>query len=302
MPKPLPPLNSLRAFEAAARHLSFTRAADELNVTQAAISHQVKGLEDHLGVCLFRRMPRRLLLTDEGQALLPDLRDGFARLAQAVERVRTGGASGSLTVSTMTTIAMSWLVPRLPRFQEACPDIDIRITTSQKLVDFTREEIDVAIRYGNGGWPGVFAEKMFDDVLTPLCGRAFRDRLRRPEDLRGVPLLRSTEEMEWPAWLAAAGVTGVDLTRGGLVFDSTQIAVRAAADGMGVCMATPSLFADEIAAGRLFQPFPLTVANGKAYWLVAAENGANRPKVRRFRDWVFDEVARARLPAPELRD
>ncbi len=301
MPKPLPPLNSLRAFEAAARHLSFTRAADELNVTQAAISHQVKGLEDHLGICLFRRMPRRLLLTDEGQALLPDLRDGFARLAQAVERVRNGGASGTLTVSTMTTIAMSWLVPRLPRFQAAHPEIDIRITTSQKLVDFAREEIDVAIRYGIGGWPGTVAEKMFDDVLAPLCGRAFRDRLRRPEDLRQVPLLRSTEETEWPAWLAATGVVGVDLTRG-LVFDSTQVAVRAAIDGMGVCMAAPSLFAEEIVAGRLFQPFPLTVANGKAYWLVAPETGAHRPKVQRFRDWVFDEVARAGLPAPELRD
>src|ERR1700730_6839521 len=191
---PPPPLNALRAFEAAARHLSFTRAADELNVTQAAISHQVKALEELLGVKLFRRVPRRLLLTDEGQALLPDLHDAFNRLALAVERISARSAAGTLTVSSMTTILMTWLVPRLPRFQEAHPEIDVRLMTTQRLVDFAREDVDVAIRFGNGRWPGVKVERMFGEVLTPLCGKRFIEGIKSPADLRDLPLIRSTEE------------------------------------------------------------------------------------------------------------
>jgi DNA-binding transcriptional LysR family regulator len=295
VPQPLPPLNALRAFESAARHLSFTRAADELHVTQAAISHQVKGLEERLGIKLFRRLPRQLLLTDEGQALLPDLRDAFNRLAHAVERISARSAAGTLTVSSMTTILMTWLVPRLPRFQEAHPEIDVRLMTTQRLVDFTREDIDVAIRFGTGKWPGVKSERMFGEVLTPLCGRRFVDECKSPADLHKLPLIRSTEEDEWPIWFAAAGVATTEVRRGP-IFDSTKIAVQAAIDGLGIVMGPPTLFADDIAAGRLFQPFALAVETGKSYWFVVPENSAGRPKVKAFRDWIFSEVIR---PEPE---
>jgi DNA-binding transcriptional LysR family regulator len=296
MPPPLPPLNALRAFEAAARHLSFTRAADEMNVTQAAISHQVKALEERLGVKLFRRLPRRLLLTDEGQALLPDLRDAFNRIALAIDRLSARSAVGTLTVSSMTTIVMTWLVPRLPRFQAAHPEIDVRLMTTQRLVDFAREDIDVGIRFGTGKWPGVKVERMFGEVLTPLCGRHLRDRIATPADLRKLPLLRTTEEEEWPIWFAAAGVKAVEFMRGP-IFDSTMIAVQAAIDGLGIVLGPPSLFLDDIAAGRLFQPFPLAVETGKSYWLAVPENAAERPKVKAFRDWVFAEIAHADGPA-----
>jgi DNA-binding transcriptional LysR family regulator len=291
VPQPLPPLNALRAFESAARHLSFTRAADELNVTQAAISHQVKALEERLGVKLFRRLPRRLLLTDEGQALLPDLHDAFNRLALAVERISARSAAGTLTVSSMTTILMTWLVPRLPRFQEAHPEIDVRLMTTQRLVDFAREDVDVAIRFGTGRWPGVKVERMFGEVLTPLCGKRFIDELKSPADLHDLPLIRSTEEDEWPIWFAAAGVAATEVTRGP-IFDSTKIAVQAAIDGLGIAMGPPTLFADDIAAGRLFQPFALAVETGKSYWFAVPENSAGRPKVKAFRDWIFSEVVR----------
>src|SRR6266849_5562504 len=271
MPRPLPPLNALRAFESAARHLSFTRAADEMNVTQAAISHQ-------------------------GQALLPDLRDAFSRMALAVERISARSAIGTLTVSSMTTIVMTWLVPRLPRFQAAHPEIDVRMMTTQRLVDFAREDIDVGIRFGTGKWPGVKVERMFGEVLTPLVGRRLIEQVRTPEDLRELPLLRTTEEDEWPIWFAAAGVRAIDVIRGPM-FDSTMIAVQAAIDGLGIVMGPPSLFVDDIAAGKLFQPFPLAVETGKSYWFVVPEASAGRPKVKAFRDWVFAEIARSEAAA-----
>ncbi len=292
MARPLPPLNALRAFEAAARLLSFTRAAEEMNVTQAAISHQVKGLEERLGVKLFRRLPRHLLLTEEGQALLPDLRDAFNRMALAVERISARSATGTLTVSSMTTIVMTWLVPRLPRFQAAHPEIDVRLMTTQRLVDFAREDIDVAIRFGTGKWPGVKAERMFGEVLTPLCGKHFIDKIKTPSDLRSLPLLRTTEEDEWPIWFAAAGVEAVNGMRGP-IFDSTMIGVQAAIDGLGIVIGPAALFADDLASGRLFQPFPLAVETGKSYWFVTPEITAERPKVKALRDWIFAEIARA---------
>jgi DNA-binding transcriptional LysR family regulator len=290
MSRRLPPLNGLRAFEAAARHLSFTRAAEEMHVTQAAVAHQVKGLEGWLGAKLFRRLPRGLLLTDEGQALLPELKDAFDRIGHAVERLAAAPAGGTLVVSALTTFVLTWLVPRMPRFQAAHPEIEVRLTTTPRLVDFAREDVDVAIRHGTGRWPGLRAEKLFEEVLTPLCGRAFRDRLRRPEDFRRVTLLQTTGDEDWPIWLAAAGIAGVDAKKGPL-FDSTKIAVQAAIDGLGVAIGSPALFADDVAAGRLFQPFALTVGNGRAYWVVTPEGTPDRPKVRAFREWIVAEAA-----------
>ena len=290
MPKPLPPLNALRAFEAAARHLSFTRAAEELHVTQAAISHQIKGLEERLGLPLFRRLPRRLILTEEGQALLPELREAFNRIALAIERIGERSAGGTLTVSSMTTVVMGWLLPLLPRFQAAHPEIEVRLMTSQRLVDFTREDVDVAVRFGTGKWPGLKAEYLFGERLTPLCGKSLIGKIKTPEDLTRLPLLRSGED-EWQIWFAAAGVVPPETIRGP-IFDSTKIAAEAAVDGLGAVMAPTALFQDDIAEGRLFQPFELAVSTGKSWWLVMPEAWAERPKIKAFREWALAEAAR----------
>jgi DNA-binding transcriptional LysR family regulator len=293
MVRTLPPLNALRAFEAAARHLSFTRAAEELRVTQAAVSHQVKALEERLGVALFRRLTRGLRLTDEGQALLPDLRDGFDRLAHAVERVGRRGAQGRLTVSLLTTFALSWLVPRLPRFNERHPEIEVSLLATQRLADFVREEVDCAVRYGHGPWPGLRAEKLFDDELTPLCGKQWLPKLKEPGDLARVPLLvLSNDHKDWQTWLEAAGVPHID-GRKGTQFDSTRISVDAAIAGAGVAIGNPYVHEEPITEGRLFQPFDLVVPNGDSYWLVYPEAVAERPKLKAFRAWLLEEAKEA---------
>src|SRR5579864_8195898 len=298
MPRVPLPLNALRAFEAAARQLSFTRAAEELHVTQAAVSHQVKGLERRLGVPLFRRLPRSLLLTDEGQALLPELRDAFERMARALERVGNAAGQGSLTVSSFTTFTLAWLVPRLPRFEATHPEIEVRLMSSQRLVDFAREDIDVAVRNGDGNWPGLVTVRLFDEDLTPLCGRAYRDRLRRHEDVGNVPLLDTMRDSEWAIWLKAAGLGRIARSRGA-EFDSTKIAVQAAIDGLGVAIGSPDLFAEDIAAGRLFQPFDLIVKTNRAYWLVYPEDWAERRKIKAFHDWIVAEVQAPTAPLPK---
>jgi DNA-binding transcriptional LysR family regulator len=293
MARRLPPLNALRAFEAAARHLSLTRAADELGVTQAAVSHQVKALEAQLGVALFRRLTRGLRLTDEGQALLPDLRDGFDRLAQAVERVGRRGSAGRLTVSLLTTFALSWLVPRLPQFNARHPEIEVSLIATPRITDFAREEVDIAVRYGHGPWPGLRCDKLFDDELTPLCGRQWLDKLKTPADLAKVPLLvLSSDHQDWPIWLKAAGVPHID-GRKGTAFDSTRISVDAAIAGAGIAIGNPYVHAEPIAEGRLFQPFDLVVPNGDSYWLVYPEATAERPKIKAFRDWILEATGEA---------
>jgi LysR family glycine cleavage system transcriptional activator len=294
MPRPLPPLNALRAFEAAARHLSFTRAAEELHVTQAAVSHQVKALEERVGVKLFRRLTRGLLLTEDGHALLPDLRDAFDRLAQAVDRIGRQGGQGTLTISLLTTFALGWLVPRLPRFQEAHPSIDVRLTTTARLIDFAVEDVDVAVRYGTGGWPGLRCDKIFDDVVTPLCNARFKERLRKPADILNVPLLHEQYEHDWRTWFRAAGISAGQLKKGP-IFDSTRVAMEAAIAGVGVAAGAPFLFKAELATGQLHQPFDLVVPNGKGYWLVSPEATSERPKIKALRDWMLAEAA---LPMP----
>ncbi len=293
MARPLPPLNALRAFTAAARHLSFTRAAAELHVTQAAVSHQVKALEARLGTKLFRRLTRGLLLTDEGQALLPGLSDGFERLAAAVERVGAKGGGGTLTVSLLTTFAVNWLVARLPRFQASHPAIEVRLTTTSRLVDFAREDVDVAIRLGAGNWPGLTAHKLLDEELSPLCAPTLARRLKTPADLARLTLLQdSSESDDWLTWFDAAGQRVPNATQGP-GFDSTHIAVQAAIKGLGVAIGMPSMFAADLESGRLVQPFELVVKNGKANWLVYPEASALRPKIAHFRDWIVAEARAA---------
>ncbi|MBV8537798.1 MAG: transcriptional regulator GcvA [Alphaproteobacteria bacterium] len=298
MARSLPPLNGLRAFEAAARYLSFTRAADELHVTQAAVSHQVKALEARLGVRLFQRLTRSLRLTDEGQALLPDVRDAFDRLSAAVGRLSQRDARVRLTVSVLTTFALSWLVPRLPRFNARHPEIEVSLIATPRLTDFAREDVDVAIRYGTGPWPGLRRDRLLDEGLTPLCGQRWIKKLKRPDDLARVPLLLpvNAENEDWEVWLREAGLPQID-TRKGTAFDSTRIAVDAAIAGAGVAIGNPYVHAEPIEEGRLFQPFDLVVPNGRAYWLVCPETTAERPKIKAFRDWITEETA-LRPPVP----
>jgi len=212
-----PPLNALRVFEAAARHLSFTRAAQELNVTQAAVSHQVKALEDWLGLKLFRRLNRSLLLTDAGQAYLPTVRDGFQRLIDGTDRLRRLERGGVLTVTAVASFVAKWLMPRLGRFRQRHPDLDVRISTEVRMVDFSREDIDMGIRYGGGGWPGLRIDHLLSEDVFPVCSPRLLEGmhpLTRPDDLRHHTLLHDDMREDWRMWLMAAGVEGVDPTRG----------------------------------------------------------------------------------------
>jgi DNA-binding transcriptional LysR family regulator len=297
MARSLPPLNALRAFEAAARHGSFVAAADELSVTPAAISHQVKALEERLGVALFRRLARGLALTGEAEALLPDLRDAFDRMALALDRVGRQSGGKVLTISLITTFLLAWLVPRLHRFQAKHPDIEVRMTTARHVVDFGREDVDAAVRFTDRPDEGLFAMKLFNDVLTPLCGRRYRDRVRTFDDLRKVPLIDTAFHPEWPIWLEAMGLQALKPRRS-LAFDSTKIAVEAAIEGAGVAIGPPNLFREEIEDGRLFQPFPQVVESGKAWWFVCPVATADRPKIKAFRAWIDEELERDARDVP----
>ncbi len=290
----LPPLNSLRAFEAAGRHLSFTKAGEELAVTPTAISHQIRLLEDTLGVKLFRRLPRQILLTDQGQMLLADAKEAFQRLAQAVERVTAGGLAGPLTISSTQTFAWSWLVPRLYKFQAAYPEIDLRLEASQRAVDFHREGVDAAIRFGRGNWPGLHATKLFGEVLTPLLSRellASGPPLNEPRDLLRYPLLHDSpfNAEDWRAWFARAGVADLDHRSGGL-FDSSQMAVQAALSGAGVALVMPEFFREQLDSGRLVQPFALTIDSGKSHYFACPEQSAGLGKIVAFREWLLKEL------------
>ncbi|HEX6102123.1 MAG TPA: transcriptional regulator GcvA [Alphaproteobacteria bacterium] len=290
----LPPLNALRTFEAAARHLSFTKAADELFVTQAAVSHQIRTLEEHLGTPLFRRMNRALMLTDEGQALLPAVREAFDRLSAGVRRVQDLCCGGALTISTTPSFAASWLVGRLARFQALHPEIELQLSATARLVDFAREDVDCGIRYGMGDWPGLVAQRLFQTALVPVCSPLLLDGpnpLRRPQDLMRHTLLHTLDEPDdWRLWLRAAAVDGVDPTRG-LKFDSVPLVVQAAISGAGVGIGRRQLVEAELAAGRLVAPFDLELPDECAYYFVAPEGTADQPKVVAFRTWLLAEVA-----------
>ncbi len=291
MARRLPPLNALRAFEAAARHLSFTRAAEELNVTQAAVSHQVKALEEQIGLPLFRRLNRALTLTDEAQALFPVVRRALDDLAEALDRVYTRNVAGALTVSVLPSFAVKWLVPRMSLFQEQHPGIDLRITAADRLVDFVRDSVDVAVRFGAGEWPGLRADFVIDEYVLPVCAPALAKRLRVADDLANVTLLH--EEMApiprvpvWETWLQAAGAQGVNHEKGPR-FSHTHIMLQAAIDGQGVALAQMLFAADDIAEGRLVAPFALKLPTGYAYYVVCLAAAADRPKIRAFREWVI---------------
>lgn len=285
------PLNALRAFEASARHLSFTRAAAELNVTQAAVSAQVKNLEARLGVPLFRRLPRGLALTDEGQALQPMLADSFGRLGMILERFRDGAYRETLTVAAVASFAVGWLLPRLDAFRHAHPFIDLRLLTHNNKVDLAGDGLDCAIRYGDGSWHGTHAERLLPAPLAPMCAPALARRLASPDDLAGVTLLRSYRNDEWPRWFAAAGVRKAPSVLRGPVLDSSLALAAAAAQGAGVALLPVPLFRHDLETQRLVQPFATEVSLG-AYWLTRLQSRAESQAMGQFREWLMRELQR----------
>jgi LysR family transcriptional regulator, glycine cleavage system transcriptional activator len=289
----LPPLNALRSFEAAARHLSFTASARELAVTQAAISHQVKTLEDFLGCKLFERRTRALALTHEGRALLPVASAAFESLADAATRIRSGEVRRGLSVSVLPSFAARWLVPRLRRFRRAHPGIELHVKPSTELVDLTRAEADIGIRWGRGRYPGLAVEHLLDDTLFPVCSPRLR-RARRPRDLlRHVLLYDDDAHDDWPRWFEAAGVAAPHEARA-MIFSDASMMLQAAVDGLGVALARGVLVAAELRAGRLLRPFELAIPATFSYYLACVPARAEEPKIRAFRDWILAEIARDR--------
>ncbi len=293
MSRRLPPLNSLKAFEAAARHLSFTRASVELNVTQAAISHQVKGLEDRLGMLLFRRLNRTLLLTDEGQSLLPSVSEALDILAGAIDRLARQEQAGVLTLSTLDSIAASWLVPRIGKFRALQPDIDVRISSTDDIVDFSGDGIDMALRYGHGKYPGTESVLLMTETLFPVVSPLLLERigpLDKPSDLARFPLLHDDMRDDWAAWMERAGVTGINVSRGASFSHSNHVLLAAAA-GEGVALGRSVLVVDNLSAGLLLRPFDIELNAKLAYYAVYPRASASRPKVVAFRDWLIGEAA-----------
>ncbi len=303
MTRRLPSLNALRAFEAAARHLSFTKAAEELHVTQAAISHQVKSLEEQLGLPLFRRLNRRLLLTDAGQTYVSSLTEAFDGIAEATERT-TAQRGGSLRVSTLPSMAAKWLLPRLSRFRARHPEIDVYVSASHGLADFRRDDLHLAIRYGKGNYPGLEAVHLMDDEIFVVCSPRFLEQgppLRSPADLSHHTLLHDisveANRRDWRAWLERIGETGIDPDRGPGFSDSNLI-IEAVMAGEGVALTRRSLAADDLAAGRLAIPFgPIRPATN-CYYLVYPKANAEIPKLRTFTDWLHEEAEADRAAGP----
>lgn len=299
MARQLYPLNALRAFEAAGRHLSFVKAGDELHVTPGAISHQIKGLEEFLSVQLFRRLPQRVLLTDAGQEFLIELRDCFEGIDRAVERVVDNDTRGSLSLSIAPVFAGRWMSPRLERFGAAYPGIDLRISARLEVIDFQRDSFDAAIRLGRGNYPGLTAVKLFEEAVTPMFSPRLAEGdhpLRTPDDLRHHVLLHNdslnfdASTPDWRAWLSAAGIESVDAARGPH-FSHPDNTLQAAIDGAGVALGWQRLGLGDLEAGRLIAPFDLALPLGLAFYLVYPEGHGDRPKVAAFRQWIQDELA-----------
>ena len=298
MSRRIAPLNALRAFEAAARHLSFTKAAEELHVTPAAISHQIKALEDYCGTPLFRRLTRSLLLTDQGQAALPVLREGFDMLAAASLQLARRRDDNILTVSAAPSIAGKWLVTRLERFRARHPDIDVRLDATNRVTDFERDGVDLVIRYGGGNYPGLHVEPLLSTSVFPVCSPdllANGPPLNVPEDLAAHTLLHvdwASQNATWPSWrmwLLAAGVKGVDVERGPR-FNDAGLVMQTAIAGQGVALGTDILAADDLAAGRLVRLFEICVPVDFGYYIVIPKEKTEIPKVAAFAGWLHEEA------------
>lgn len=304
MAERLPPLIAVRYFEVAARQLSFTKAAQELHVTHSAISHQIKALEEWLGVPLFRRLNRSIVLTDAGQTYVRPVREALEKLGDASRALKSREQSGTLTVSVMPSFAAKFLVPRLGSFRRAHPDIDVRISAAERLVDFAREDVDVGIRYGRGNWPGLRVDRLMRENLFPVCSPKLRRGpvpLKTPADLLNHTLMHDSDwpESMWVRWLAAAGVKADNL-RPALSFNYSSLMIQAAIDGLGVALAQEALVRDDLATGRLIRPFDIDMPSDYAYYVVSPEATAERPKVAAFRTWLLTEAStEAAADAPE---
>jgi len=294
----LPPLNALRAFEAAARHLNFSRAADELSVTPGAVSQQIQNLEDYVGVALFKRTPKGLLLTDAAQMALPALREAFDRLAEAASLLTAAVDGRRLTLTAPPSFAAKWLVPRLKRFEEAYPQIDVWLSADMDIVDFAAGEVDLAVRYGGGRYPGLELQRLLSETVIPVVSPQLlaENPVDRPEDLAHHTLLHdgspNADEScpDWSMWLAARGVRGVDGTRGPR-FNQSSLVIEAAMGGRGVALAKRILAQDDVDAGRLVVPMQITTAVDFAYYLVHPKAKGRLPQVKAFVAWITAEAA-----------
>lgn len=284
------PLNALRAFEASARHLSFTRAAIELCVTQAAVSHQVKSLEAQLAVTLFKRLPRGLMLTREGETLLPVLRDSFDRIASTLGQFEGGHYCEVLTVGAVGTFAVGWLLPRLPGFQARYPFIDLRLSTHNNRVDVAAEGLDYAIRFGAGAWHGTEACQLLEAPLTVLCVPHLADRLHTPADVVKHTLLRSYRADEWNLWFQAAGLPADTRLPRSIVFDSSVAMMEAALQGCGIALAPALMFARQLQSDVIRQPFEVGITTG-SYWLTRLQSRAETPAMTAFKRWLLEEAS-----------
>ncbi len=295
MRRRLPPLNALPSFEAAARHLSFSRAADELGVTHGAVSRAVRNLEDHLSVQLMIRATRSVRLTPIGASFAAEIRGVLEHLASATSAA-TGQTSGIVSVSTIDSFAARWLMPRLSRFRRTHGDIDVRVAMSERLTDFVSDGIDIAVRCGGGQYPGLSAELLMKEDHFPVCSPKLlkgRHTLRTPADLARHTLLHDVFTVDWAMWLQSAGIDTVDPHRGP-TFLSSDHAIQAAVRGEGVVLGRSALIADDLAAGRLVRPFELSLPAGFAYYVVYPPRALQRPSVKAFRDWLMAEAKRIR--------
>ena len=292
MRRSLPPLNALRSFDAAARHQSFTRAADELCVTQGAVSHQVKALETELGLQLFKRERNGLLITDAGRDYLAVVRDIFDRLELATDRLLQRQRSGTITVTTSPDFAAKWLVGRLGRFAEAYPDIELKLAALMHRVDFAREDMDLAIRHGDGQWPELDAVNLSAEELFPVCSPSLmtsRGGLHKPEDVLKFPLLHLDDRRDWSRWLEAAGHSGEGLLHGPILNHASML-IDAAIDAQGIALARTMLAANDLITGRLVRPFQAAIPLRNTYWIVCPKATRSLPKIVAFRDWLLEEV------------
>jgi LysR family glycine cleavage system transcriptional activator len=289
----LPPLNALKTFEAAARHESFTRAAEELCVTQGAVSHQVKALEGELAVKLFNRERQRLIITEAGREYLGVVRDALDRIAIGTERLLQRQNAGVLTVSTSPDFASKWLVHRLGHFAEAHPGIDLRVSGTLNHVDFTREDVDLAVRHGDGNWPGLDAVRLSAEQLFAVCSPKLlsgKRRVSKPADILKFPLIHMDSRADWKNWLQEAGLDdsaamhGPVLNRGSMVID-------AAINGQGIALARTTLAAGDLIKGHLVRPFAQSLPLSKTYWIICPKATASLPKIVTFRDWLLAEAA-----------
>jgi LysR family transcriptional regulator of beta-lactamase len=288
------PLNALRAFEATARTLSFTRAGLELRVTQAAVSQQVKVLEDRLGAQLFRRLPRGVALTDEGQLLLPSIVEAFRRLTETLNRFEDNRYQDVISVGVVGTFASGWLLPRLGAFRKAFPRIDLRLFTNNNRVDIAGEGLDYAIRFGDGLWHGTEATQLLAASFSPFCAPALARKLSRPADLKREVLLRSYRDDEWPRWFAEAGLMSPVIK--GMVFDSSITMASVAMRGFGVALLPAAMFRDEVRQRRLIRPFKTEVPLGD-YWITSLHSRRPSTAMLSFKNWLLETIT-AKTKAP----